>query len=74
MVSSLPANLLASECRPITAVTTADLSCICEKISSSCGLEPRIASFKLNRSQTLYAHDLVRHELVRYEQVTQYYL
>jgi len=56
--------------RPITAVDTADLSCICEIIRRSCGLEPRIASFKLNRNQTAYAHDLVRHEVVRRELVS----
>jgi len=59
-----PASLSASGSRPITAVTTTDLSCICEKIWRQCGLKPRIASFKLNRSQTPYAYDLVRRELV----------
>jgi len=53
---------------PHTADTTADLYCICGKISHpSCGLEPGIVSLTFNRNQTLYAHDLVRHELVKHE-------
>jgi len=40
MLSSQPANLLGCGRRPNTAVTTADLCCICEKISRPCGLEP----------------------------------
>jgi len=71
-----PASLLASERRPITTFTTADQ----ENLDQMClvfvrrlaALEPRIASFKLNRSQTRYAHDLVRHELVSHELVRQY--
>jgi len=60
---------------PISAVVKSDLFCICEKINPSCRLEPRITSFKFNRSQRPYAHDLVRrevvrHELVRHEHVT----
>jgi len=55
----LPAGLLASERRPITALTTADqehLDQLClvfvRKLVPPTGLEPRIALFKLNRSQT----------------------
>jgi len=33
------------------------------KVVARAGLEPCIASFKLNRSQMCYAHDLLRHEL-----------
>jgi len=66
---------LACGRRPIIAVATADLFCICEKISGSCGLEPQIASFRFNGIQTLYAHDLVwrevfRHALVWHELVS----
>jgi len=38
MVSSPPASLLTSGHRHITAVTTADLSCICDKIRHRTGL------------------------------------
>jgi len=78
----LPASrysLLASGRRPITALTTADqenVDQLClvfvRKLVGRAGLEPRISSFKLNRSQILYAHDLVRHEIVRHEPVRQY--
>jgi len=77
-VSLSPASLLASG-GLITAFTTADqenLNQLClvfvKKLVARAGLEPRIASFNLNRSQMRYAHDLVRHELVRYELVRQY--
>jgi len=66
------ASLLASGRRPITTLTTADpenLNQLClvfvKKFVALAGsplpdqLEPRIASFKLNRSQTRYARDLV---------------
>jgi len=44
------ASLLASRRRPISAVVTADLCSICEKMNRPCGIERLIASFKLNRS------------------------
>jgi len=70
-VSLPPTSLLASGRRPITALTTADQETVdqlCVVFMRKC-FEPWIASFKLNRSQTLYAHDLVKHELVRRELV-----
>jgi len=42
-------------------VVTADLCSICEKINRPCGIERLITSFKLNRSQTLYAHGHTKH-------------
>jgi len=43
------ASLLASGRRPISAVVTAVLCCICKKINWLSGIERLIASFKLNR-------------------------
>jgi len=78
-VSLPPASLLASGRRPITALTTADQEFVynlclvlVRKLDARTRLEPRIALFKLNRSQTRYAHDLVRDELVSHELVRQY--
>jgi len=65
-VSLPPASLLASWRRPITALTTADqenLDQLClifvRELVALAGLEPHIASSKLNRSQTRYAHSRV---------------
>jgi len=44
------ASLLASKSRPISAVVKADLCSICGKSNRPYGIEPLIASFKLNRS------------------------
>jgi len=78
-VSLPPASLLASGHRPITALTVADQENVYQlclvfvrKLVACAGLKPRIASFKLNRSQTLHAYNLVRHEIVSHELVRQY--
>jgi len=58
----VPASLLVSERRLITAVTAADQ----EHLDQLCFvfLRKLVASFQFNKSQTRNAHDLVRLELV----------
>jgi len=48
------ASLLASGLRPISAVVTADLCSICEKINRPCGIERLIAQieYKLDALRT----------------------